>query len=291
MIKSMTGFGSSVCSHGNIVVSIDIKAINSKIFDFTQKNPSILKDKESDIRAIISKMLERGKIDLNITIDQGQDLLETSIDKNKVKAYYRELENVVSELDIKLNDPGNLLAAILKMPDIITIPGNVISLELWKGIESAIINACELLDASRLEEGTVLEKDFFSRIILIQNYLQEVDVFEKRRIDTIKNRISKQLNDLAHSYDENRFEQELIFYLEKLDITEEKIRLKKHCEYFLETMKENIPNGKKLSFISQEIGREINTLGSKASDVDIQKLVVQMKDELEKIKEQLSNVL
>jgi uncharacterized protein (TIGR00255 family) len=291
MIKSMTGFGNSVCLYENTAISVEVKAINSKIFDILQKIPLTLKDKELEIRTIVSKMLERGKIELTITIDEGQNISEFTIDKNKVKTYYMELKNLASELDIQLNNPTDLLVTALKMPDIIASPKCIISDELWAEIECTIANTCELLDASRIEEGKTIEKDFFIRIFLIQNYLEQIEAFEIQRIDALKNRITKQLNELTQPYDENRFEQELIFYLEKLDITEEKIRLKSHCTYFLETLKENISNGKKLSFISQEIGREINTLGSKACDVDIQKLVVQMKDELEKIKEQLSNVL
>ena len=291
MIKSMTGFGSSVCLHENTAISVDIKTVNSKMFDFLSKIPSTLKDKELDIRAIATKILERGKVDLTITIDQGQDIFEYVIDKNKVMAYYKELENIVSELGIRFDNQNDMLATILKMPDIITSPKCVVPDELWNEIKQAIVSACELLDASRVEEGKAIEKDFATRILLIQDYLQQVEAFETQRIETLKNRIIKQLGELSQQYDENRFEQELIYYLEKLDITEEKIRLKTHCSYFLETMNDPISNGKKLSFISQEIGREINTLGSKACDVDIQKLVVQMKDELEKIKEQLTNVL
>jgi len=287
----MTGFGSSVCLHENTAISVDIKTVNSKMFDFLSKIPSTLKDKELDIRAIATKILERGKVDLTITIDQGQDIFEYVIDKNKVMAYYKELENIVSELGIRFDNQNDMLATILKMPDIITSPKCVVPDELWNEIKQAIVSACELLDASRVEEGKAIEKDFATRILLIQDYLQQVEAFETQRIETLKNRIIKQLGELSQQYDENRFEQELIYYLEKLDITEEKIRLKTHCSYFLETMNDPISNGKKLSFISQEIGREINTLGSKACDVDIQKLVVQMKDELEKIKEQLTNVL
>jgi uncharacterized protein (TIGR00255 family) len=287
----MTGFGNSLCLYENAVIAIDIKAVNSKVFDFLQKIPSVLKEKEPDIRLIASKILERGKIDLIITIEQGEDIFFFFFDKNKVAAYYKELENIASELDIKLHNPSDLLLAILKIPDIITSPKCNLSDNLWQEIERSTIKACELLDASRIEEGKAIEKDFATRILLIQSYLQQVTVFESQRIEAIKNRIIKQLNELTQKYDENRFEQELIFYLEKLDITEEKIRLKTHCEYFLESMNEPVSNGKKLSFISQEIGREINTLGSKAYDVDIQRLVVQMKDELEKIKEQLLNVL
>jgi uncharacterized protein (TIGR00255 family) len=287
----MTGFGNSVCLYENTAISIDVKAVNSKIFDLLSKIPSVLKEKELEIRTMASKILERGKIDLTITIEQGEDISEYAIDKEKVMAYYREMENIVSELDIKLHNASDLLSAILKIPDIITTPKYSLSDELWQEIEHSIIHACELLNTSRIEEGKSIEKDFVTRIVLIQDYLQQVEVFETQRIDTIKNRITKQLGELSQQYDENRFEQELIFYLEKLDITEEKIRLKTHCSYFLETINDPVSNGKKLSFISQEIGREINTLGSKACDVSIQKLVVQMKDELEKIKEQLPNVL
>jgi uncharacterized protein (TIGR00255 family) len=286
----MTGFGNSICVHKDTVISIDIRAINSKIFDLSQKIPSILKNKEQDIRIILSKMLERGKIDLNITIDQSQDILEYSIDKDKVKIYHRELKDLLSELDMQIKDT-ELLSAIMKIPNVITNHTEVIAPELWDKLEHSITTACELLSTNRQEEGQSMERDFMLRISLIQDYLQKIENYETVRIDAIKSRIHKQLSDLAQLYDENRLEQELIFYLEKLDITEEKVRLKKHCEYFIETVNEQTSNGKKLSFISQEIGREINTLGSKAYDVDIQKLVVQMKDELEKIKEQLSNVL
>jgi len=228
---------------------------------------------------------------LTITIDDGQDVLDVSIDKNKVKAYYKELENMALELGIQLNDSSNLFTTVIKMPEIFTIPKSVISPQLWKEIEQAIVNACQLLDASRIEEGKSIEKDFSTRILLIQGYLQQIIPFENSRIDVLKNRLLKQLNELSLQYDENRFEQEMIFYIEKLDITEEKIRLQTHCDYFLETINDPASNGKKLSFISQEIGREINTLGAKACDAEIQKLVVKMKDELEKIKEQLANVL
>ena len=291
MKKSMTGFGNSVCLYKNISIFINIKSVNSKVFDFLTKIPSALREKELDFRAIVSKILERGKIDLTVTIDSGQDVFEYVFDKEKIIVYYKELENIVSELDITFNNPSDFFATILKIPDIITAPKSIVSEELWKEIEQTIVSACQLLDASRVEEGKVMEKDFATRIQLIQKYLKQVELFENQRIDVLKNKMIRQLNELFQQYDENRFEQELIFYLEKLDITEEKIRLQTHCSYFLETMNEEASNGKKLSFISQEIGREINTLGSKACDVNIQKLVVQMKDELEKIKEQIFNVL
>lgn len=290
MIKSMTGFGNSTCLYEKTAIIIDIKTVNSKVFDFFQKIPSVFKDKEPEIRSIVSKLLERGKIDVIISIDESQDIQENTIDKQRVKLYYEELKETASLLGINSND-DDLFKIALRMPDIFIYPKNNIPEGLWLALQKGITEACNLVNQSREEEGKVLEKDFIERIQLIENYLEEVVPFENLRMDLVKSRLVKQLAELKQKYDENRFEQELIFYLEKIDITEEKLRLKKHCEYFIETIKEEAANGKKLSFISQEIGREINTLGSKANEVNIQKLVVKMKDELEKIKEQLANVL
>ena len=290
MIKSMTGFGNSTCLYENTSIIIDIKTINSKFFDFIPKIPSIFKDKEAEIRILVSQLLERGKVDLTINIDQSQDLLDYSIDKEKVKVYFKELKDLANDMQVVHND-SDLLNIVLRMPDTLTNPKSNIDNELWLKLQESIVLACKAVDESRIEEGKTLERDFIQRITLIEDYLQKVEPFESCRIDTVKTRLLKQLSELTQNYDENRFEQELIFYLEKLDITEEKLRLKRHCQYFIETIKEDIANGKKLTFISQEMGREINTLGSKANDVDIQKLVVQMKDELEKIKEQLANIL
>ena len=290
MIKSMTGFGNSTCLYENTSINIDIKTINSKFFDFIPKIPSVFKDKEAEIRTLVSKLLERGKVDLTINIDQSKDLLDYSIDKEKIKIYFKELKNLANDMQVSHND-SDLLNIVLRMPDALTNPKSNIDNELWLKLQESIVLACKAVDESRIEEGKTLEKDFIQRITLIEDYLQKVEPFEACRIDAVKARLLKQLSELTQNYDENRFEQELIFYLEKLDITEEKLRLKRHCQYFIETIKEDIANGKKLTFISQEMGREINTLGSKAYDVDIQKLVVQMKDELEKIKEQLANIL
>jgi len=286
----MTGFGNDTCLYENTAITIDIKTINSKVFDLSQRIPSIFKDKEVEIKSIMSKLLERGKIEVIITVDQSQDILDYTVDKKKIKNYFQELKDLANELKIDYND-SDLLKAALKMPDIFTNSKNKVDENLWLKLQKSIINACNAVDECRIEEGKALEEDFILRIKLIEDYLKKIEPFEIHRIDTVKNRLLKQLNELNQSFDENRFEQELILYLEKLDITEEKLRLKQHCQYFIETIKEKNANGKKLSFISQEIGREVNTLGSKANDVDIQKLVVQMKDELEKIKEQLANIL
>ena len=290
MIKSMTGFGNSTCLYEKTSITIEIKTINSKVLDFSPKIPFAFKDKESEIRSIVSKLLERGKIDMVITVDESQDIVEYAIDSQRVKIYYKDLKELTDQLGI-VSAETDLLKMALRMPDIFTNPKNNIPEELWLELQKKIIEACNFVNQSREEEGKILEKDFIERIRLIENYLEEIPPFEHLRMDLVKNRLLKQLMELKQKYDENRFEQELIFYLEKIDITEEKLRLKKHCEYFIETIKEETANGKKLSFISQEIGREINTLGSKAYEVNIQKLVVKMKDELEKIKEQLANVL
>lgn len=290
MIKSMTGFGNSTCLYGKTSITIDIKAINSKVLDFFPKIPFAFKDRESEIRSIISKLLERGKIDMVITVDESQDILEYTVDSQRVKIYYKDLKELADQLGI-VPVGTDLLKMALRMPDIFTNPKNNIPEELWLELQKKIIEACNLVSQSREEEGKTLEKDFIERIRLIESYLEEIPPFEHLRMDLVKSRLLKQLAELKQKYDETRFEQELIYYIEKIDITEEKLRLKKHCEYFIETIKEESANGKKLSFISQEIGREINTLGSKAYEVNIQKLVVKMKDELEKIKEQLANVL
>jgi uncharacterized protein (TIGR00255 family) len=286
----MTGFGNSTCLYGKTSITIDIKAINSKVLDFFPKIPFAFKDRESEIRSIISKLLERGKIDMVITVDESQDILEYTVDSQRVKIYYKDLKELADQLGI-VPVGTDLLKMALRMPDIFTNPKNNIPEELWLELQKKIIEACNLVSQSREEEGKTLEKDFIERIRLIESYLEEIPPFEHLRMDLVKSRLLKQLAELKQKYDETRFEQELIYYIEKIDITEEKLRLKKHCEYFIETIKEESANGKKLSFISQEIGREINTLGSKAYEVNIQKLVVKMKDELEKIKEQLANVL
>jgi uncharacterized protein (TIGR00255 family) len=290
MIKSMTGFGNSICLYEKTILIIDIKTINSKIFDLSQRISPLFKDKELEIRSMISRILERGKIDVSFTFDQNQDIPEYAIDTYKIKNYYRELKAVAAELNINLSGE-DLFAMTLNMPEIVGFSQNTLPQKLWECVQEAIIVACNGVDASRMEEGRILENDFLLRIEQISRCLQEIEPLEQERIEQIKIRIKKQLSELATDYDENRFEQELIFYLEKLDITEEKVRLRNHCHYFIETMNEKTSNGKKLSFIAQEIGREINTMGSKASNTGIQKWVIQMKDELEKIKEQLANVL
>jgi len=286
----MTGFGNSTCSFDEGSFTADIKSINSKNFDLVQKIPAFCKEKESEIRLLVAKYLERGKIEVTITAENLQTGIDNLIDRQKAHSFYLELKSLSEDLGLAPSD-SDFLRLVLNAPDVFSASVSNMSGQIWEKIQDIIEKACQEVDKSRTEEGAILEKDFLLRIDLIEQYLEQIADIEQNRFDNIRTRIQKQLNEWGENFDKNRMEQEILYYLEKMDFTEEKVRLKKHCQYFVETVKENTSNGKKLTFISQEIGREINTLGSKAYDADIQKLVVQMKDELEKIKEQLSNVL
>jgi len=290
MIKSMTGFGNFTITSDECTFTVDIRSVNAKSFDLVLKMPSFCKEKESDIRFLMSKHLERGKMEVSITIENLQAGVGNLIDKQKARAIYLEMKSLSEELGLKPTD-NDYLNAILNVPDVFSASVSSMSETVWEKIQETIEKACRQIDKSRMEEGAALEKDFLLRIDLIEQYLTQIADIEQNRTDSIRNRIQKQLNEWGENFDKNRMEQEILYYLERTDFTEEKIRLKKHCHYFVETVKEETSSGKKLTFISQEIGREINTLGSKANDADIQKLVVQMKDELEKIKEQLANIL
>ena len=286
----MTGFGNSSYASSEGTFTADVKSINSKGFDLNQKMPSFCKDKEADVRFLVSKHLERGKIEITITAENLQTGVDNIIDKQKVRAFFGEMQSLNQELGLSLSD-RECLSLVFTVPDVFAASKSIISEPLWEKMQEMIEKACLQVNKSRTEEGNMLEKDFLLRIDLIEQYLDKVTDIEQNRIDAVRNRIQKQLNEWSENFDKNRMEQEILYYMERMDFTEEKVRLKKHCQYFVETIKEESPNGKKLTFISQEIGREINTLGSKAYDAEIQKLVVQMKDELEKIKEQLANVL
>jgi len=290
MIKSMTGFGNFTNVSEEGTFTADIKSINSKSFDLVQKIPSFCKEKESEVRLLISKYLERGKIEMTVSAENLQAGIDNLIDKQKAHSFYLELKSLGQDLGLTLSD-SDCFGLIFSVPDIFAASKSGVSGQVWEKIQNTIEKACQQVDKSRAEEGLMLEKDFLLRMGLIEQYLEQITDIEQHRAETIRNRIQKQLNEWGENFDKNRLEQELLYYLEKMDFTEEKVRLKKHCRYFIETVKDEVSNGKKLTFISQEIGREMNTLGSKAYDADIQKLVVQMKDELEKIKEQLSNIL
>lgn len=287
----MTGYGKAVVSLPNKSIILEIKALNSKYFDFGSRIPSLYKEKEPLIRTLLNRTLERGKIELSmLTENKGGDTV-VKVNQATANAYLKQVKELQNELN--LPDDPNLLSTILKMPDVLSSPIEDLDEEEWQAIEAGLKQAAADLDAFRLGEGEVLLKDFTVRIGLIREYSLAVVPFEEPRIELLRTRFKKNLASLAEesSFDTNRFEQELIYYIEKLDITEEKVRLARHLDYFIETLNDGGANGKKLNFIAQEIGREVNTVGSKANSADIQKLVVMMKDELEKIKEQLSNIL
>ena len=291
MIKSMTGFGKAVCECQNRKMVIEIKSLNSKSLDINARIPNGYREKEVEIRSLISNRLHRGKVDFQIIIENSGETSNYSINKGLVQKYYNELKELSLELDEK--DFSDYLQIIMRMPDVLVTEVNEISDEEWSALQNAISQALDDVNVFRVNEGQGLEKDLIYRIDKITNLLEEVTPFEKDRLKILKAKIKKDLQDVVdkEEFDKNRFEQELVYYQDKLDITEEKVRLKKHLEYFIETMKDSGFQGKKLIFISQEMGREINTLGSKANEANIQKIVVQMKDELEKIKEQLFNIL
>ena len=291
MIKSMTGYGKAIVSLPNKSIVIEIKALNSKYFDFVSRIPSLYKEKEPIIRTLLNGILERGKIELSMLTENKSGDTSVKVDQAAADAYLKQVKELQNELN--LPDDPNLLSTLLKMPDVLSSPMEDLDEEEWLAIEIGLKQAAVKLDAFRISEGDVLLKDFSKRIELIREYSEAVVPFEEPRIELLRTRFKKNLYSLAEesTFDTNRFEQELIYYIEKLDITEEKVRLARHLDYFIETLNDGGTNGKKLNFIAQEIGREINTIGSKANSADIQKLVVMMKDELEKIKEQLSNIL
>jgi len=291
MLKSMTGYGIAVFDSGNTKYTVEIKSLNSKFLELGLRIPKSFSEKEFQLRNECNKQIERGKVSLAINVEKADATVKAAgIDKDLLKHYYNQLKTVSDEL----NEPaGNLLQLALTLPEVVKYDEDTVSEEEWKIVEKTFQQALTNFQRFRSDEGNVLEQDIKQRIVIILKNLEQVEVEEPRRVPIIRERLNQFLVEAVgrEAIDQNRFEQELIYYIDKLDITEEKIRLKSHCDYFLETLKNADANGKKLGFISQEIGREINTLGSKANDANIQKLVVGMKEELEKIKEQLLNVL
>ena len=289
MIHSMTGYGKAEQLYNANNICVEIKTLNSKQLDLSLKLPQELKASEFDYRNEISARLQRGKVDATITITNTDVAQNTHIEKEVVASYFEQINSISKEYNIP--EAKDVASIVFRMPGIFVAPTQDYDDEFLAKIMETLVQALEMTDDFRAKEGIVLKKDLVKRVELILGYLAEVEPFEKNRHEIIKGKLQKNLQELTSGeYDENRFEQELIFYLEKLDITEEKVRLRKHCDYFMETIDEE-GAGKKLGFIAQEMGREINTLGSKANDADIQRLVVKMKDELEKIKEQLFNIL
>ncbi|NMH88896.1 YicC/YloC family endoribonuclease [Flavivirga algicola] len=285
MIYSMTGYGKSVLQLPTKKITIELKSLNSKNLDLNARMPSIYREKELTIRKLLAAKLVRGKVDFSIYVEATAEDTSTQINTPVVKQYMEQLKHVVD------GDAIELLKMAVRFPEALNTVREEIDEDEWKAIEVQINTAIDDLINHRLDEGKVLEQDFNKRVIAIENILEQVIAMDPERVEAVRERLLKGVEDLKEKYDENRFEQELVYYIEKFDITEEKVRLKNHLDYFTECINSKDSNGKKLGFIGQEMGREINTIGSKSNYAPMQQLVVQMKDELEKIKEQLLNVL
>ena len=287
----MTGFGKAEFEVNNKKFTIEIKSLNSKQVDINTRIPAIYREKDIEIRKELSDKLERGKIDFNIYVESLGDESNSKINEPILKSYFKQLSKISADLNLATDH--TTLQSALRLPDVVKTEYQTLDEEEWGIILKNIRNAIADIDKFRVQEGDALKIDILKSIELIQSLLDQIEPFEGQRIEALRTRLTENLDKLSlnGNVDKNRFEQELIFYLEKLDINEEKVRLANHCEYFTDTVAELVPTGKKLAFISQEIGREINTIGSKANNTEIQRIVVQMKDYLERVKEQLLNVL
>lgn len=285
MIHSMTGYGKTVLQFPTKKISLEIKSLNSKNLDLNTRMPSVYREKELDIRKLIANKLTRGKVDFSLYLEITGEETSSQVNKPVVKKYIEQLKDIVD------GDKTELLKMAVRMPDALNTERDEIDDDEWKTIKKGIIETLEKISDYRVQEGKALENDFRVRIKNIDALLEKVIEMDPERIENVRERLHRGIAELKEKVDENRFEQELVYYIEKFDITEEKVRLHNHLEYFVKSLNSADSNGKKLGFIAQEIGREINTIGSKANFAPMQKLVVQMKDELEKIKEQLLNVL
>lgn len=286
MIHSMTGYGKATAECTDKKVTVEIRSLNSKNLDINTRIPLLYREKELEIRKLLSERLQRGKVDFSINTESTAANKNQELNHEVIKAYMQEFKEVVS-------DASNieLLSIVMRLPDVLKHSSDSIDEDEWKIVTDLMNQAIDNLNQFRLAEGSAIKEDFIKRIKNIEQLLSEVSPFESERIVTLKERFLKNLEELNTEYDQNRYEQELIYYIERLDITEEKVRLAQHCKYFIETLNTDQSEGKKLGFICQEIGREINTLGSKSNHSELQRIVVQMKDELEKIKEQILNIL
>ena len=286
----MTGYGKAEGVVENKKISVEVRSLNGKFLDCSLRVPGLYRQKEMLVRSKAAKEVVRGKVDISISYESLEGEQNFFINRGLFKNYYQGLSEVSKELNIS---EENVLGTLMKMPEVMRSEKQKLSEGEWSGIEELIDEALVSFNSFRLAEGDVLQKEVEARINEITSLLVQVEPFESERIETIKTRIRKNIDEIVSKdgFDQNRFEQELIFYMERYDITEEKVRLKAHCEHFITTMNDEQAQGKKLGFISQEIGREINTLGSKANHAEMQKIVVQMKDELEKIKEQSLNIM
>ncbi|MCW2120493.1 YicC/YloC family endoribonuclease [Flavobacterium sp. 7A] len=286
MIQSMTGFGKATLQLPTKKVTVEVKSLNSKGLDLSVRMPSLYREMELGLRTQIATKLERGKVDFSIYIESTAEQTSTKVNVPIVKAYMNQLREVYPEAN-----ETELMKMAIRMPDTMKTEREEIDVTEWAKIQTVIEEAVQNILNFRRDEGQSLEREFQLRIGNIRQYMEEALVLDPERVQAIKDRLQTAIAELAVNVDANRFEQELIYYLEKLDITEEKVRLTNHLDYFLETINGTEANGRKLGFITQEMGREINTMGSKSNHAQMQKLVVQMKDELEKIKEQVLNVL
>lgn len=288
----MTGFGKTTVEFRNKKIIIEIKSLNSKQLDLNLRIPNLYKEKEMEIRGLVKERLDRGKVDMVIYFDNAESEKDVVINRSVVAQYFNQMLEISEQLGVD-TDKSALLQTVMRFPDTLQVKAEELDEEEWDALHVGVEKALEEMNCFRIQEGAALIKDITHRIELIQELSSQVPAFEKRRIEVIRQKLQEKINEWTDvkNIDQNRLEQEIIYYLEKLDITEEKVRLANHCKYFLETVEKEEAPGRKIGFIAQEIGREINTMGSKANDHDIQKLVVRMKDELEKIKEQSLNVL
>jgi len=291
MILSMTGFGHSKTEINGKIIRVEIKSLNARTTEIRCKLPNSYRDREMDLRKRVIDKLQRGKLDLTITLDGFSDEENAFINADAFRKYYRELNALRQELNIT---EGDILQSILRVPNVIGQNEELADDEEWTIVEKTVDEALVSINKFRIDEGLVLRQDLIERIKQIENHLKSIEPYEAVRLDRIKDKLKKNMEEFAlkQNVDQNRYEQEILYYIEKLDINEEKVRLSQHCVYFVEELDhKDDQKGRKLSFIAQEIGREINTIGAKAQDSDIQQFVVMMKDELEKLKEQLANIL
>ena len=290
MIKSMTGFGKGEAVFNDKKFRVELRSVNSKQLDLNIKIPGKYRAAEAEVRAILTRELQRGKVDCFVSFESSVAETPAHINREAFAAYAKELREVCA-MNAVIADGDYFLSTILRMPDVVTSEEQEVSDDELKAIIAAAEEAAAQLNAFRIQEGAILVADLLKRIDLIEQYRHEVEPYETARVEVIKSRIRENIEKLAIEVDNNRLEQEMIFYIEKLDITEEKVRLDNHCSYFREVAAEEDAPGRKLGFIAQELGREINTMGSKSNEANMQRLVVKMKDELEKIKEQVLNIL
>ena len=293
MIQSMTGYGKATAELPDKKINVEIKSLNSKAMDLSTRIAPAYREKEIEIRNEISKVLERGKVDFSLWIEKKEGADAIPVNKAILENYYLQLDSICNELGIPRPEPGDWLQVLLRMPDVMTKTEiQELTEEEWSVVHATILEAISHLVDFRKQEGAALEKKFREKIANINSLLEQIAPYEKERVEKVKERITDALEKtLSVDYDKNRLEQELIYYIEKLDVNEEKQRLSNHLKYFISTMEGGSGQGKKLGFIAQEMGREINTLGSKSNHAEMQKIVVQMKDELEQIKEQVLNVM